>query len=170
MFLSVFSILYFTCFFFLVSYGATTNTVGPLVVRLTVGSPDADGDGMPDDWETSFFGDTSRDGTGDLDGDGMIDVDEFLAGTIPTDPNSVLRIEFIGVQTNMVTLMWQSSTNTDPKARRYNVVNLEGLLSTNQTIDMSGIDSQGLNTMVSVPEQTNTTERFYYIKLDPFPN
>ncbi|MBN1673319.1 MAG: SBBP repeat-containing protein [Kiritimatiellae bacterium] len=45
---------------------------------------DTDFDGMNDAWETAWFGDLSRDGTGDLDGDGLTDLAEFQNGAAPT--------------------------------------------------------------------------------------
>ena len=39
---------------------------------------DADNDGMPDIWETSVFGNLSRDGRGDLNGNGYTDLEEYL--------------------------------------------------------------------------------------------
>src|SRR5690242_13070535 len=53
---------------------------------------DADGDGMADSWEITYFGGTSRDGTGDFDGDGQSDLAEYLSGTLPNDASSLLRI------------------------------------------------------------------------------
>jgi hypothetical protein len=50
-----------------------------------------DGDGMDDDWEMAHFGTLDRDGTGDFDGDGHTDLEEFLAGTDPTNSGSILR-------------------------------------------------------------------------------
>lgn len=44
---------------------------------------DSDGDGLDDDWERQFFGDLSRDGSGDADGDGYSDLVEFQQGTQP---------------------------------------------------------------------------------------
>lgn len=49
---------------------------------------DGDGDTMDDEWETCYFGDTSRTGADDLDGDGLTDADEYDAGTDPTDADS----------------------------------------------------------------------------------
>lgn len=53
---------------------------------ITVGFVDVDGDGLPDSWEISNFGDiTSQDQFGDPDGDGMNNLQEF---TNVTDPNT----------------------------------------------------------------------------------
>lgn len=49
---------------------------------------DSDNDGMGDNWEISYFGDLSRDGSGDFDSDGLDDVDEWSEGTSPTNPDS----------------------------------------------------------------------------------
>jgi len=49
---------------------------------------DTDGDGMHDAWEISYFGTLDRDGTGDFDNDNLIDLDEFLNGTDPTNPDT----------------------------------------------------------------------------------
>jgi hypothetical protein len=57
------------------------------------GATDADGDGLPDSWEMLWFGTLARDGTGDFDSDGMTDLQEYLAGTDPTSPASILRID-----------------------------------------------------------------------------
>jgi hypothetical protein len=62
------------------------------VFVLRLGGVDSDGDGMDDDWEMAYFGTLSRDGTGDFDGDGQTDLQEFLAGTDPTNSGSVLRV------------------------------------------------------------------------------
>lgn len=59
---------------------------------LTFASPDTDGDGLPDDWEMTYFNSLSRDGTGDADSDGQTDAAEYWAGTDPTGASSVLRV------------------------------------------------------------------------------
>jgi Tol biopolymer transport system component len=60
------------------------------VVKLGLG--DADNDGMDDDWEVAYFGNLNRNGAGDQDGDGQSDLQEFLAGTDPTNGGSILRV------------------------------------------------------------------------------
>jgi len=49
---------------------------------------DTDSDGMLDSWEQQYFGDLSRDGTGDYDGDGLTDREEHDAGTDPTETDT----------------------------------------------------------------------------------
>ena len=60
-------------------------------VRHVDGSFDADGDGLPDAWERAHFTDTARTGSADWDHDGMLDGDEYIAGTDPTNAASLFR-------------------------------------------------------------------------------
>ncbi len=59
-----------------------------------VQDPDGDVDGMPDEWEMQFglnpF--NPADANGDLDADGLSNLNEYLAGTAPTNAASVFRI------------------------------------------------------------------------------
>jgi len=57
-----------------------------------VGPEDAEGDGLPDDWERFHFGHTDATATQDSDGDGASNAAELAAGTDPDDAASVLRI------------------------------------------------------------------------------
>jgi hypothetical protein len=76
-------------------------------------STDTDGDGIPDWWTQQYFGhatgqegDLSR-AQDDADGDGLSNVEEFLAGTIPTNAASVLALHIaMDVPTYDVTLSW----------------------------------------------------------------
>lgn len=74
---------------------------------------DADSDGMPDYWEVLYFrsSDVSAGGrTEDWDEDGLCDLDEYLAGTSPTDPNSVLALTSAEkAAVAGLVLRWQSS-------------------------------------------------------------
>jgi hypothetical protein len=83
-------------------------------LRVTIGLVDTDGDGMPDDWEQQYFGlAASTNGyNGDFDGDGLSNGREFVAGTSPTDAQSVF--EFIAptrLTNNAVVINWSSVSN-----------------------------------------------------------
>ena len=68
------------------------------LVRVTVvGAVDTDGDGLPDNWETQYqFDPNDSSGAngpdGDADGDRFSNIAEYLAGTNPRDPDSLLEI------------------------------------------------------------------------------
>ncbi|MBM3880181.1 MAG: C-type lectin domain-containing protein, partial [Verrucomicrobia bacterium] len=55
----------------------------PMLYALTV-PRDADGDGLPDDWEMRYFGDTGQDENADPDNDGIKNIDEYRYGLDPT--------------------------------------------------------------------------------------
>lgn len=101
---------------------------------------DADGDGLPDDWELANglnpWSAVGNDGaSGDPDSDGFTNLQEYLAGTNPRDPRSCLKIEsffqvsggvalrFTGVagrgytvqcRTNLAAGFWQKLADVDP--------------------------------------------------------
>lgn len=45
--------------------------------------PDEDGDGLPDGWETRYFGSLDQGSSDDFDGDGFTNLEELLAGSNP---------------------------------------------------------------------------------------
>ena len=66
------------------SYGA--NFSKTLQIQITDPTRDDDSDDLPDEWETTHFGNLSQKGSGDYDGDGQENHIEYLAGTDPRDP------------------------------------------------------------------------------------
>jgi hypothetical protein len=61
---------------------------------------DSDSDGLPDAWELAYFGNLNQNASGDPDGDGHNNMQEFLEGTNPNDPNDVFRLTITKSGTN----------------------------------------------------------------------
>ena len=71
-------------------YAADNDGVDTEQITITVTSTpvDIDGDLLPNDWENQYFGGaTNATATADDDGDGYLNVEEFVAQTIPVLPN-----------------------------------------------------------------------------------
>ncbi|MEX1045299.1 MAG: alpha-amylase domain-containing protein [Chthoniobacterales bacterium] len=93
-----------------------TDTDGDGLTDAT--DPDIDGDGIPNWWEQENFGSPTGAVAGsDNDGDGYSNLVEFLAGTVPTDRNSALRIAEVAPGGPHVDLTWQSVPGVIYKVR-----------------------------------------------------
>jgi hypothetical protein len=92
---------------------------------------------MPDWWEEQYFGGGTNGAAGDdTDNDGMKNWEEFIAGTNPTNNQSVFAFTFPGDSSAPNVLRWFSATD------RY----YELLKSTNLTTGFSVLDSWILGT------------------------
>ncbi len=75
---------------------------------------DGDGDGMADLWETTYFGASdSAEGAAAADGDhdGLTNLDEYQAGTNPTNAASVLALTALVALPDGLRLAWSSASN-----------------------------------------------------------
>ncbi len=79
---------------------------------------DTDGDGLPDWWEEKYFGGpTAAVAHEDFDGDGFTNLEEYLAGTDPTDPTSYPppRIRVARSRASPFNMVFQAASFLDPE-------------------------------------------------------
>jgi hypothetical protein len=115
---------------------------------------DLDGDGIPDYWEIVQFGSIGIvNGLSDFDGDGFPDRDEYIAGTNPRDPDSLLKIADLGFRPGgRIAITWDSTTVVEPGPRRYEVFASDDLRNndpTNRVILGENIPSGGRETTIT---------------------
>jgi Tol biopolymer transport system component len=124
------------------------------VVKLGLG--DSDNDGIDDDWELAYFENLGRDGAGDRDGDGRSDLEEFLAGTDPTNGNSILRVLTITPMAGgSTTVIWSAVVGRDY------VVQTKDSVDANWT-NASGVIEAESNSM-SFTHNSSAPQRFYRV-------
>ena len=139
------------------------GSVNSATVRLGV-IADTDADGLPDFWEVNFTGNaTNMSAVADLDGDGMVNRDEYIAGTDPTNALSVLRLAVS--TTNAAVLQFVAQTNVGYTLQFR--TNLNGVLWNNLT----NISAQSLmqTVRVAVPKPPAEPARFYRIVTPSLP-
>ena len=79
---------------------------------VSVTPEDGDGNGLPDAWETHYFGFVGVDPNGDADGDGMTNRAEYLAGTDPKSEASLFKFINIGTRPEGgILIQWSSAEN-----------------------------------------------------------
>jgi Tol biopolymer transport system component len=126
------------------------------IFTLRLGVGDSDNDGMDDDWEVAHFGNLNRDGAGDQDDDGQTDLQEFLAGTNPTNSSSILRVLTI---TRMggggTTVVWSAVVGRDY------VVQFKDSLDATWTDASGSIEAD--STSMSFTQESSSPQRFYRV-------
>jgi GH25 family lysozyme M1 (1,4-beta-N-acetylmuramidase) len=149
------------------SIGGANNFVIFDNVRVETLNPDADGDGLPDAWETQYFGSNSANPNADADNDGMSNLSEYLAGTNPTNSASGFRMLAAVRTNNDIRLDW-----TTVGGHRYAVqIRTNSIGSPAAFLDVSPVISvpgsnEGSTNYVHLGGATNPAA-FYRIRLVP---
>ncbi len=134
----------------------------------TVTSTDNGSDGMPDAWMQFYFGhidprsnDRSR-ATDDNDGDGLTNLQEFLAGTSPTNAGQRFCITNVARSSSDVTVTWASVAG-----KTYRIDSKDDLSQANWNLVQDQIVAAGASTAITNPGATALPHRFYRVALEP---
>jgi len=145
------------------SINYTYDPAGNLLQRVInlVANPDSDNDGMDDAWEQLHFQTLSRDGTGDFDNDRFSDLNEFLAGTLPKDAASALKVlPNPAVGTGSVTVQWLAVSGKTYRLQ------FKNSLSDARWSDIAGdVTASGATATKVDSAATNPSGRFYRVLL-----
>jgi hypothetical protein len=117
--------------------------------------------GLPIAWLLTYFGTTNVSSNADADGDGMSNLQEYLAGTNPNDPNDKLVVTNINANLGgtLAGLTWKSVLT-----RCYFIQKRLNLSTTNWFDSGLGlIAPDGSSTFRSIPD-TNAPMRFYRVQ------
>ncbi len=134
------------------------DAAGNVLARRSASALDTDSDGLDDAWEQSFFSSLTQGPTGDADADGFNNLSEFLAGTNPADPNSLLRITSQRTA-GTVRIEWPSVSG-----KRYQA-QFKDDLNNPQWNDLPSGAVTASGDLTSVSDPATTPKRFYRIVL-----
>lgn len=132
------------------------TNIGPAAVVTTVA--DSDSDGIPDSWESQFGlnGNSAGDAALDPDKDGMTNGQEYVAGTDPTDPLSLLKLD-VQEAASGVNLLFTAVSN-----RTY-TVQFKDALDAGSWTRLSDVSAAPQTITASVPDSGAVTNRFYRV-------
>ncbi len=121
------------------------------------GIVDTDGDGLDDNWETTYFGSLAETATGDFDKDGSDNLTEFLLGLTPNDGKSL----FGASRSNNGVISWPSKAGRTFKIERSTTLAVGSWTTLQAT--WPGVDGTTSYTDPAPP----ASKAFYRITLNP---
>jgi len=137
------------------------NTATILTAILT----DTDQDGIPDVWMNTYFGQPTGPAGDDADGDGMTNLQEYLAGTSPTDSLNVLRITSVVADGNDFAVTFPSVTGKLYAVERNDDLTNPAGWAAIQT----NIPGTGSPVTITDPGAASQPRYFYRVRLLPPP-
>ena len=139
------------------------NSEGVVLYRQFRPVEDTDNDGLADDWELRYFGSTAISSPqADSDADGAFNLNEFRAGTNPTNALSFLSIRSITFDGTNAMITWQTAGG------RTNIVQAASTLT--NFVDLSPpLVAPGSGDVVTsyLDSSANSNARFYRIRIGP---
>ncbi len=81
-----------TTYYYAISAVNSSGTEGPNSSQVSATASQTDNDGLPDSWETQYFGNLSQNGSGDPDADGVSNSQEYQSNTHPLIANAMVKI------------------------------------------------------------------------------
>jgi hypothetical protein len=115
--------------------------------------PDFDADGIADWWETNYPGfstNNAADALLDFDGDGLSNRDEYLSGTDPSNPGSVMKLTWATTNAALLEFVARSNIGYSIQFRTnlasgpwFNLTNLS-VQSQTRTVQVNAVSSPPL--------------------------
>jgi hypothetical protein len=117
---------------------------------------DADWDGILDSWETNYFPSISAcDPNADVDGDGLNNMQEYIAGTVPTNASSLFKISDAVARGSTGYIYWPSVSG-----RNYAVYRSTNITKAWDTLPVTN-NIAGDGTTKSYVDSTNANAAYY---------
>lgn len=123
---------------------------------------DTDADGLPDAWEVRYFGTTVAQPHDDADGDGFDNLEEFRAGTNPTEATSVLHIQSVQVQGADAVIQFESVSG-----KAYRLERTRGLGDPEWTTVIEYMPGTGEVMNVTAPGAVSDGSVFFRLRIVP---
>jgi hypothetical protein len=126
---------------------------------------DADGDHIPDIWETAngFNSGSAADALQDADGDGFNNLQEYIAGTNPRNAASYLRVENLGTSTGRFSLGFTAVSNKTYSVQWRDTLGIDEWRKVSDVL----IQSTNANVGVTVTDSNAPANTRYYRIVTP---